>query len=344
MHLIPRLALFAITVSTLFAADPVPRVAPKGSQQHAGGVLNEKVTVIVEHLDLLMKQAQAANTMPVLFLDGREITGVFGAQSRSVDAQGTGALTFILDRTSANGDAWKPLLSRPTLAPKIVALSVGLHNSLPIASAWPDFELEVIRKGWLALWLITFLGFGGACVFLAQKTSLLREEGTPPAGGKAAYSLAKCQMAWWFFWVVAAFMLLLMVTWDYNTITNGTLALIGISAGTGLAGAVVDSSTKNSLIAKLNAVPPPSPSEAAAIQKQIDTPASVNFLDDILTDSVGISFHRLQMLVWTLVLTVVFIGSVYYELIMPDFSATLLGLMGISSGTYVGFKFPETKN
>ena len=25
---------------------------------------------------------------------------------------------------------------------------------------------------------------------------------------------------------------------------------------------------------------------------------------------------------------------------MPDFSATLLGLMGLSSGTYVGFKMP----
>jgi hypothetical protein len=27
-----------------------------------------------------------------------------------------------------------------------------------------------------------------------------------------------------------------------------------------------------------------------------------------------------------------------------DFSTTLLGLMGISSGTYIGFEFPEQKN
>jgi len=26
---------------------------------------------------------------------------------------------------------------------------------------------------------------------------------------------------------------------------------------------------------------------------------------------------------------------------MPDYSATLPGVMGISSGTYLGFKFPE---
>jgi hypothetical protein len=31
-------------------------------------------------------------------------------------------------------------------------------------------------------------------------------------------------------------------------------------------------------------------------------------------------------------------------LVMLDFSTTLLGLMGVSSGTYIGFKLPEQKN
>jgi hypothetical protein len=35
--------------------------------------------------------------------------------------------------------------------------------------------------------------------------------------------------------------------------------------------------------------------------------------------------------------------SVYKDLAMPEFSATLLGLMGLSSGTYLGFKVPEKK-
>ena len=39
----------------------------------------------------------------------------------------------------------------------------------------------------------------------------------------------------------------------------------------------------------------------------------------------------------------IFVASVYKNLSMPQFSATLLGLMGISSGTYLGFKVPETK-
>jgi hypothetical protein len=29
---------------------------------------------------------------------------------------------------------------------------------------------------------------------------------------------------------------------------------------------------------------------------------------------------------------------------MPEFSTTLLALMGISSGTYLGFKIPERQN
>ena len=42
-------------------------------------------------------------------------------------------------------------------------------------------------------------------------------------------------------------------------------------------------------------------------------------------------------------LGVIFVASVYKDLAMPEFNATLLGLMGISSGTYLGFKVPEKK-
>jgi hypothetical protein len=38
-----------------------------------------------------------------------------------------------------------------------------------------------------------------------------------------------------------------------------------------------------------------------------------------------------------------FVAHVYSELAMPKFSATLLGLLGISAGIYVGFKLPEPK-
>lgn len=65
------------------------------------------------------------------------------------------------------------------------------------------------------------------------------------------------------------------------------------------------------------------------------------FLDDLFSDENGWSFHRVQMGIWTLVLGFVFVGKVLDNLEMPDFDSTLLALMGISSGTYLGFKFPE---
>ena len=67
------------------------------------------------------------------------------------------------------------------------------------------------------------------------------------------------------------------------------------------------------------------------------------FLRDILSDGSGYSFHRFQIFAWTLILGIIFVSSVYNSLAMPEFSPTLLGLMGLSAGTYIGFKFPENK-
>lgn len=81
--------------------------------------------------------------------------------------------------------------------------------------------------------------------------------------------------------------------------------------------------------------------------KSLTPPASAGvtagFLRDILSDGSGYSFHRFQIFAWMLVLGVIFLSSVYNQLTMPEFSTTLLGLMGISAGTYIGFKFPEQK-
>ena len=67
------------------------------------------------------------------------------------------------------------------------------------------------------------------------------------------------------------------------------------------------------------------------------------FVSDVISDSHGVSIHRLQMFAWTLVLGVIFVASVYNDLAMPEFSSTLLGLMGISSGTYLGVKTQASK-
>ena len=188
-------------------------------------------------------------------------------------------------------------------------------------------------------------------------------------------------MAFWFSLTIVSFFFIWLITDAYNIITPTVLALIGISAGTSLSAAVIDNSKSTDLLnqtialqdemAKLNVEIPalqtsistsPPGASIATLQDQLNTKQaralqiptliannktiltqqpSKGFLSDILRDANGISFHRLQMLVWTFVLGLIFIYSVWKGLSMPDFDATLLALQGLTAGTYLGFKFPE---
>ena len=284
-----------------------------------------------------------------------------------------------------NRDQWSALLRNPQPV-RNVALTVGIDKGVIFPTEVNQFRLRVYDPG--TLYTAAALFGTLLCLFLwmAVASDVLRESGPPPpparSGGpvpRRAYSLARVQMAVWFFVVAVSFTLIWLITFGLDTISPNVLALIGISAGTGLAAAVVDSgksasmqtqrdhltaedadlaSTLTSLAAK---TPPLTPddtktqkasqdrraaiaAEIAVIDKQMATPAHTSFIIDILSDANGISFHRFQMAVWTLILVVVFDVSVWRDLVMPEFSPTLLGLMGISSGTYIGFKFPEVKN
>jgi hypothetical protein len=201
--------------------------------------------------------------------------------------------------------------------------------------------------------------------------------GAPPP--RKAYSLGRVQMAVWFFVVATSFVVIWMITFGLDTISPNVLVLIGISTGTGLAAAVVDGSkaasigsqrdqllaeagsleaTLAALAAKPGLLSPDDlqkqqealnrraaiAAQLADFSRQMATPVHESFLIDILSDANGISFHRFQMATWTLILVVIFAVSVWNDLLMPDFNTTLLSLMGISSGTYIGFKFPEVKN
>jgi hypothetical protein len=68
---------------------------------------------------------------------------------------------------------------------------------------------------------------------------------------------------------------------------------------------------------------------------------SEGVLKDILSDANGISFHRFQIAVWTVVLSIIFLIDVYHNLAMPEFNTTLMGMLGLSAGTYLGLKIPE---
>jgi hypothetical protein len=67
-------------------------------------------------------------------------------------------------------------------------------------------------------------------------------------------------------------------------------------------------------------------------------------LRDILSDKNGVSIHRLQNVLWTLIVGVIYIQFVATQSSLPDetvLTDNLLMLMGISTGAYVGLKTME---
>lgn len=239
--------------------------------------------------------------------------------------------------------------------------------------------LEVIPLGWFLFWLLLFAVFLLGFWYLAQRTDVIRDAVPLPGDDKRRpYSLARTQASWWFFLVLASYMFIGMITGDFSTtITSTVLILMGISAGTVVGSAFVDASKVNQDPGRQAAMVQSLEAEVGQLQSEMQNAESIlkakpgdvamartlaektteyfsklsklrkmrneseHFLQDILSDANGVSFHRFQMMAWTIVLGIVFVGQVYKQLAMPEFSETLLSLMGISAGTYVGLKIPE---
>ena len=232
-------------------------------------------------------------------------------------------------------------------------------------------------KGYVAAIFALFVLLFVLLLYLAWTTNMLRyTPGVHPTRPlMSPFSPGLVQMAVWFYLAAAAYVYIALTTHQINIPMNSVMGLLGISSVTGLAAVYVDKmkdpeTDRNNLVTEQASLksrikdleqgaavvgsPAAVETEAkktrlADVEKQIariPPPAppatSEGFIKDLLKDGSDYSFHRVQIFVWTIVLAVVFIWSVYRKISMPEFDASLLTLMGISSGTYVGFKFPET--
>lgn len=211
----------------------------------------------------------------------------------------------------------------------------------------------------------------------------LSDIGPKPETGLKPWSLARCQMAFWSVLVAVSFVSIWVTTGALNEISDSALALIGIGTGAALGSAAIDvsgdtqSKRIDDLETKLIAMQGEAQSiEQALQQNQTFTPdqkkykegmlnalqhnqvllkerilriaennPSQSFLRDILSDPEGNTvFHRVQILIWTLILGIIYVHSVWETLAMPEFSPTLLALQGLSAGAYLGFKIPDKKS
>jgi hypothetical protein len=366
---------------------PVPSPKVKGAEGHLE--LDDIIRVEVDHF----AEWAAGNdpTKLVPFINGRAIRGNYPEEIHPDKNR----LHFHLEITPENKEVWTDLLGTPQGTRRPVTFSVGLENQSPFDSVFDQshpLPLTVISPVYgVIAFLVVFVTLI-LLIWLARTTNLIREPGDCPMPGKLSpYNLGRTQMAFWFFLVYASYLTIWLITDALDTITPSLLGLMGISAGTALGEALIDSGKVNatseqlqslgaekqslektipelqSQVAELNAkaaLTPEDTSNRDSLNKQLQdsrtrlaqvtqqlqalSPSaaagvSKGFLRDILSDSSGYSFHRFQIFAWTIVLGIIFVSSVYNKLTMPEFSATLLGLMGISSGTYIGFKFPENK-
>jgi hypothetical protein len=370
--------------------SPIPSPAPQpkvtGYQGHLE--LDNVIQVEIVNLAEWAKTNDVSKLVP--YLNGRAIRGDYPEEIHVSKNH----IHFHLHITPANKDAWVDLLGEPPGTVRPVAFSVGLENQAPFDSVFDQSNrvpLTVISPFYGVVALIVVLVTLALFVWLARTTNLIREPGDCPVPGKLRpYNLGRTQMAFWFFLIYVSYLVIWLVTDALDTITPSLLGLMGISAGTALGEALIDSgkeTTNENQRQDLTAEKQSLEQSIPALQAQLDslntkatlTPedlsnrdslnkqlqdartrlAQVNqqipantsgaagvsrgLIADILSDSSGYSFHRFQIFAWTIVLGIMFMSAVYNNLTMPEFSATLLGLMGISSGTYIGFKFPEKK-
>ena len=227
-------------------------------------------------------------------------------------------------------------------------------------------NIHIYGFGW-PWWLLVPI----AVLVLAWKSEVLRDSQPPdfacaplasdgsPAPEKDRYrrsfSLSQTQMTWWFWIVLVSYLYIAWTTEDiFGGLNAQALTLMGIGIGTAIGAAIIDQSKKEKV--------GPLTDFEAALQKIRDpaTPKadipdlveklnaagkklkSYGLLPDILSDVSGISLHRFQSVAWTFVLGVAFLINVVTRYQMPVFNGFALTLLGISAGTYLGLKIPET--
>ncbi len=343
-----------------------------------GAGLGDEIVVVVDGYAQLLAAAGGNCESVVLFLDGLPFPGI---DPNSCDPQEGRLRYELFRSNESDERWHSLLGAPRSFTRKItVSVGPTDHLSIPTKVrefplvVIPRNEFFVVFAVLLALW-------GAGFWLARRTDIIRDPQAEPGPGERRPYSLSRFQMGFWFLLVISAYFFLWVVIEELDTITDSILALIGIGSGTALGASLIDSdkeqtadvatsrltAEKQALSGSLDglsqqaAATPDAvaraPIDSQVVAKQarmaeIDTlleqkqgvvkaGSTGSFLRDVLDSSSGISLHRFQMLAWTLILGVIFVATVYRTLYMPEFSATLLGLMGISSGTYLGFKFPE---
>jgi hypothetical protein len=183
-----------------------------------------------------------------LFFNGKEVKGLPDPTYDSAH----GSLVFELKRNDKNKDLWTALLGAPSLANPTVRVTVALGQRPAGANAAPQptitgtngsdiLNLKVFGPLRIGIAAVLIVGVIWLVFARARKNTTLRDGFLPQIEpSQQTYSLARFQMAFWFVLIFCSFVFLYIATWDYNSISQQALMLMGISGATALAAAGVD--------------------------------------------------------------------------------------------------------
>lgn len=179
---------------------------------------------------------------------------------------------------------------------------------------------------------ITVVAIVVIVVFLDRKFQLLRDISSASV---KPYSLSKVQLTWWTVIIFSSVATILFKRGVFPTFDESTLILLGISSATSAAARVVDLSDQNN----------------SSVCRHQDSEKQGFFLD-ILSDESGASIHRLQAVLFNLILGFWFVFQVTQNLgnaamdlnkIIPVVENNNLIFLGISAASYVALKSTENK-
>ncbi len=281
--------------------------------------LEDMIHVQIRNCSELICEAEKQKARILIYLN--EIPLKDAVSSRDADG-----LTFYLPHDGDVIDAWNLFISmreKNNFFFKDVALSVGIEGEGPIPTqviAKKAFTLILVRKNWFVVCIGVILIILIMFVALAKQSDMLRDSGLQPLTGRKPYSLSRMQMAIWFIVIISSWLLLYVCLHRFNNLSESTLILLGITAGTSIGCVALDTNKEQTVCAP-----------------------SRGFFTDLVSHNSTVSLFRFQNLAWTIVLVLVFVRQVVFYLKMPEFDSTLLLLMGISSGTYIGGKVTEKK-
>lgn len=305
--------------------------------------LGTTVELKIPQLATWMAATKTPQEKLTLFIDGVRMAGLEPAVNKadgSVQFQLKRHLTSAKDLDAAWTNALPSVLKNGSISFALGDDKSALTKEVVKLGAFGLSDTAKVVCG------IAMLGGVLAVLWFARKRMFLRDAYDIPdypwTSEHRPFSLGRSQMAWWTLVVLLSAAVIFWRTGDAWSINLTALTLMGIGGAT-LLGSV--SQGPPSRLTKLMddyraalAKSPPPTSDIDLLKAQLK---SKNWLQDVLSEygDDATAVHRLQNVLFTVVFGAVFVWLACSEGSMPELPAAILGLLGISGGVYVGYKW-----